>query len=266
MNLQAQSLRPGITGNFEGDDSTVVDGETRFHGTGSEDFFNGGWYALMDRWDGASSLPLSGALEYSIPLGRTGAYRFFLGDKIPFEHSLHQTIEHGPEHNAWPSDYSTVGYFYADKPAPQHVIPDNGNTAIFRPDTLEIYPQQMFWQMEGPHTVNTEWKYGPAMTMAFTVTENTLLKMTMPEIPEGTYSVHLDHVEGPDAARFSIWQRQTQLTEWIDARKDKLAQQPSRYVGDVRLTRLAHALTFHFQTPENRNSFGLTRVVLIRRK
>ena len=50
--LQAQGLKTGMTIFFEGDDSTVVDGELRMHGTGSEDFFNGGWYALMDRWDG----------------------------------------------------------------------------------------------------------------------------------------------------------------------------------------------------------------------
>ena len=48
---------------FEGDDSTAIDGEFRIHGTGSEDFFNGGWYAMMDRWDGKLSLPLHGALD-----------------------------------------------------------------------------------------------------------------------------------------------------------------------------------------------------------
>ena len=60
--LQAQGLKTGMTTFFEGDDSTVVDGELRMHGTGSEDFFNGGWYALLDCWDAAMSLPLSGAL------------------------------------------------------------------------------------------------------------------------------------------------------------------------------------------------------------
>lgn len=266
LNLQAQSLRPGITGNFEGDDSTVIDGETRFHGTGSEDFFNGGWYALMDRWDGPTSLPLSGALEYSIPLGRTGAYRYFIGDKIPFEKSILQTIEHGPEGNMWPSDYSSVGYFYSDRIERQRAIPLAANTAIFRPDTLEIYPQQMYWQMEGPHSVSTEWKYGPAMTMSFTVTENTLLKMNMPEIPEGDYAVYLDHVEGPDAADFSIWQRQTQLTPWIEARKDQPGRKALNPVGNITVSRLAHALTFHFQASAGKDRFGLTRVVMVRKK
>jgi len=47
----AQGLRPGMTLFFEGDDSTSVDGRMRMHGTGSEDYYNGGWYALLDRWD-----------------------------------------------------------------------------------------------------------------------------------------------------------------------------------------------------------------------
>lgn len=50
--LQSQGKQAGMTYFFEGDDSTVVDGAMRMHGTGSEDYFNGGWYALMDRWEG----------------------------------------------------------------------------------------------------------------------------------------------------------------------------------------------------------------------
>jgi hypothetical protein len=264
VSLQAQSLRPGITQNFEGDDSTVVDGEMRMHGTGSEDFFNGGWYALMDRWDGATSLPLSGALEYSIPLGRTGGYRFFISDKVPFEKTFLQTIEHGPEGNKWPSDYSSVSYFYCDRSNPQLTIPAAGNTAIYQPDTLEIYPQQMFWEMEGPHSVKTEWTYGPAMTMFFTIHEDSKLKMNMPDIPLGEYQVLLDYVKSPDAADFSIWQRQSPMTDWMSAHQDKKERIPLQSVGHIRITNLEHAFTFHFRTPPGRDRFALTRVVLVR--
>ena len=53
---------------FEGDDSTYVDNKMRLHGTGSEDYYNGGWYALLDRWDRGNSLPLHGCLDYSLPM------------------------------------------------------------------------------------------------------------------------------------------------------------------------------------------------------
>ena len=78
----AQALRPGMTLFWEGDDVTNIDGKMRMHGTGSEDYYNGGWYALLDRWDRGISLPLHGSLDYSLPMHRTGAYRFFLSDKF----------------------------------------------------------------------------------------------------------------------------------------------------------------------------------------
>lgn len=49
---------------FEGDDSTYVDGKMRIHGTGSEDYYNGGWYDLPGKWNCAKSLPIHGCLDY----------------------------------------------------------------------------------------------------------------------------------------------------------------------------------------------------------
>jgi hypothetical protein len=86
--LQSRGLRPGMTYFFEGDDSISIDGAMRMHGTGSEDYFNGGWYAFPDRWDAKSSLPLHGSLAYSLPFCRTGGYRLFLSDKMSFEKSI----------------------------------------------------------------------------------------------------------------------------------------------------------------------------------
>lgn len=80
---------------FEGDDSTYVDNKMRLHGTGSEDYYNGGWYALLDRWDRGNSLPLHGCLDYSLPMARTGGYRFFLADKMSYEKEIYHGMEHG---------------------------------------------------------------------------------------------------------------------------------------------------------------------------
>ena len=62
--------------------------EKCIHGTGSEDYFNGGWYAVMDRWDRGVSLPIHGALLYDLKTARTGGYRFYLSDKVNFDSSL----------------------------------------------------------------------------------------------------------------------------------------------------------------------------------
>lgn len=114
--LSGQGTKAGVPLFWEGDDSTVVDGQSTIHGTGTEDYFNGGWYALKGRWDSARSFPLSGCLDYSTPLGRTGGYRFYLNDKLPFDRQLLQTIEHGPQGNHIPAVYTSVAYYYADRP------------------------------------------------------------------------------------------------------------------------------------------------------
>ncbi len=63
--LQAQGTQPGaIPEFFEGDDETTIDGEKVIRGTGSEDFFNGGWYDVPGRWEDRVSLPLSGSLDF----------------------------------------------------------------------------------------------------------------------------------------------------------------------------------------------------------
>ncbi|MES1220115.1 MAG: glycoside hydrolase family 172 protein [Bacteroidota bacterium] len=264
--LQAQGLRSGMTIFFEGDDSTVVDGEMRMHGTGSEDFFNGGWYALLDRWDAAMSLPLSGALEYSIPLCRTGGYRLFVNDKVSFEKSFFQSIEHGPEHNEVPSDYTAVSYYYCSKPNIQNIAPASANTKLYMPDTLMLYPQLMNAAIDGDIHVETKWAFPVnGLTFYYTTTENSVLRMSLRDIPVGNYRVFLDYVKSPEAGMFSLWQRQTQLTDWINGNDNKINRIEMQEVTDLALTSLNNTLTFRFKTEGKQNQFILNRIFLIRK-
>ena len=115
--LQAQGMVSGETPFFEGDDETTIDGETTIRGTGSEDFFNGGWYDVPDRWEKNLSFPLSGCLAYQKPLGRSGGYRLMLGDAYAFRKSIHQTIEHAPTGNDLDADYVGVTFLYLAGPS-----------------------------------------------------------------------------------------------------------------------------------------------------
>jgi D-arabinan exo alpha-(1,3)/(1,5)-arabinofuranosidase (non-reducing end) len=114
--LQAQGTEPGNTNFFEGDDEATLDGVSAVHGTGSEDFFNGGWYDVPGRWEARTSLPVSGCLDYKKHLGRTGAYRLFLTDAYPYRESVDLTIEHGPTGNDVAGDYTSVTFLYSEKP------------------------------------------------------------------------------------------------------------------------------------------------------
>ncbi|CAN5523828.1 hypothetical protein BH11BAC5_BH11BAC5_01670 [soil metagenome] len=263
--LQSQGLVPGITGFFEGDDSTVVDGELRYHGTGSEDAFNGGWYALLDCWDDAMSLPLSGALDYSIPLARTGGYRFFINDKISFTKSIQHSMEHGPEGNQWPADYTSVSYYYCDRPNVQTILPDNWNTKIYMPDTLEIYPQLMYTAMDENVAAEAKWDGTPAKAMYYTVSNQTLLKMLLYKIPPANYDVYVDYHKTAAAPQFSLWQRQTQISPWIDANgsgDEKLLMQKA---GSIVVTDNNRSLSFRFKTTAKKNKFVLSRMVLVKK-
>ncbi|MGQ0505661.1 MAG: glycoside hydrolase family 172 protein [Myxococcaceae bacterium] len=105
---------PSRSDTLEGDERFFVDGSRTpaIHGTGTEDYFNGGWY--FDA--GAFSLPTHGVpwlpAECRTPCGPAfSAYRFHLADAVPFSASLRASIEHGAiNDNTEP--YSSVAYFY----------------------------------------------------------------------------------------------------------------------------------------------------------
>ncbi|MBM3127148.1 MAG: DUF2961 domain-containing protein [Chloroflexi bacterium] len=98
-------------GFLEGDEKIFVDGNPApvIHGTGAEDFFNGGWYFE----NGAFTLPLHGAPMQITQngYGKTAAYRFLLQDAIPFTTHLRVSIEHGHANDA-EVDVWSLAYFY----------------------------------------------------------------------------------------------------------------------------------------------------------
>lgn len=264
--LQAQGLKAGMTYFFEGDDSTVVDGELRMHGTGSEDYFNGGWYALSDRWDAAMSLPLSGALDYSLPFCRTGGFRLFLTDKISFDKTFYHSIEHGPTGNNAPGDYTSVSYYYCSVPPAATVKPAGKVTRVFLPDTLTLYPQLMEFGIDGPVSIKPSWTYPTGgETYTFTVSGNSGLRVALRGVPPGEYRLFLDFVKDPQGAAFSVWQRQTQVSGWTDtfqASKERREMEP---VCDIRVDELVNTVTFRFQVREGKSQFVFNRLILIRK-
>lgn len=102
---------------WEGDMRIYIDGEAtpRFHGTGHEDEYQGGW---ADYWlKNPYSLPLFGEPKTIVEPdnsgyinGATTVYRFWPG-KIPFKKSISISTEHGNQ-NITPANYSSLVYYY----------------------------------------------------------------------------------------------------------------------------------------------------------
>jgi hypothetical protein len=100
---------------LEGNEQGFVDGARRpqLQGTGTEDFYLGGWYWYWQTY----TLPLSGSPVYETPAGgcpsatcRT-AYRLMLADAVPFSRSILYRIEHG-NRNTVPAVYGSTAYWY----------------------------------------------------------------------------------------------------------------------------------------------------------
>jgi hypothetical protein len=121
------------TGNIraylEGDERAYVDGSRtpQIHGTGSEDFYEAGWY--FNR--GAFSEPVNGhSAEETRADGCEqqcdAQYRLMIGEAVPFQTGLRFGIEHGPV-NDESATYSSTAFSYRQ--------PTFG---LLRTDTLDV--------------------------------------------------------------------------------------------------------------------------------
>ncbi|MFJ2738937.1 glycoside hydrolase family 172 protein [Streptomyces sp. NPDC087440] len=104
---------------MEGDERMFVDDShtPQVHGTGTEDFYRGGWYFLH----GTYSAPLNGhpaRLTDGSGCGAaedcSSAYRLLLTDAVPFGRSMRFTIEHGLANEA-PATYAATTYWYGQQ-------------------------------------------------------------------------------------------------------------------------------------------------------
>ncbi len=115
--MTVEPVKPDRKRWWEGDMRIYIDGEKkpRFHGTGHEDEYQGGWSTF---WlTNPYSLPLFGQpkTENLIDVfgqvnGSTTAYRFWPG-KIHFKKSIAISTEHGNQ-NDTPANYSALVYYY----------------------------------------------------------------------------------------------------------------------------------------------------------
>ena len=110
LSMNAESYRDNLEF-LEGDELFYVDGEFRGQGTGTEDYFNGGWYFQH----GEFAAPFHGVVVKDSERGRIAAYRWHVLDPITFQDSIRIELEHGHA-NTEVADYATVAYWYQTEP------------------------------------------------------------------------------------------------------------------------------------------------------
>ncbi|TDE09671.1 DUF2961 domain-containing protein [Jiangella asiatica] len=99
---------------LEGDERVYVDGmrTPQLNGTGSEDFYEGGWYFNRNEF----SNPMNGAPEmetrsFGCEHQCDAAYRLMIADAVGFRTGLRFGIEHGPTANE-PAVYGSTAFWY----------------------------------------------------------------------------------------------------------------------------------------------------------
>lgn len=266
--LQCQTMGEGNTYYFEGDDQTTIDGELVIHGTGSEDFFNGGWYDVPGRWEKRLSFPLSGCLGYQKHLGRTGGYRLMIGDAYAFKSSILQTIEHAATKNSLENDYCSVSYAYlAEEPTwPRQLLPvaERGvvdfksfvfvpgwyvpiHAFTFRNATLSKKEEQI-----GRETVRI-------LSMAAEGRDmfgHPFISLVCDIPAAGRYEVSIEAVKGPSQAKLQLFDREAPVGDAVDLYASKRERSERTPLGTLLLPEGPANLMFKL-VGKNEKSGGL---------
>jgi len=251
--LIAKGLEDGHTLFFEGDDIATIDGKMKLHGTGSEDYFNGGYYAILDKWDARVSLPIHGSLGYNQMTSRTGGFRFYLTDKLNFEKSFNLTIEHQPEDaQNVKTDYTSVGLFYAEKPQFENteIRIDDKVTKI--PHRDKLTPQGMVFSLYWLATADYQ---DPAIVFGLKKSDGWFTTVDMEAIPvvqvslsgldNGRYKLYIEYGRTENSGPFSVWQRLKQVSDWIPTEIEETPANEGKivYAGDIEITEELKTIT-----------------------
>jgi hypothetical protein len=137
---------------------------------------------------------------------------------------------------------------------------------VYIPDTLIIYPQLMDYNIFGNLDVKTTWKYGTGgESYLFTPGNDSWLRISLSDIPMGRYRVLFDIVREPTGCDFSLWQRQTQVSDWISTYQTKEERANDLYVCDLDHLDFINTITIRFRIDKQKSSLFLNRIVLIKR-
>ncbi|MGD8500859.1 MAG: DUF2961 domain-containing protein [Phycisphaerales bacterium] len=253
---QSQGFESGNTYFFEGDDQTTIDGELVIHGTGSEDFYNGGWYDVPGRWDSKRSFPLSGCLGYKKHLSRTGGYRFLLGDAYSYRKSILQTIEHAPTGNELLNDYCAVTFLYSrDKPTCEFALPSMADRKVS--DLKRIVfatwwniPISAFSYRDATLTKNGE-KFDDKDVRFLSLRAKGgdwfghHFICFVCELPAaGKYKVSLDAIKGPSQGKVQLFMDEAPVGPVVDLYAAKRQRALDEYVGALDLVEGRNSLLF----------------------
>ena len=83
------------------------------------------------------------------------------------------------------------------------------------------------------------------------------LRISLKEIPQGNYSLFFDIMKEPAGCDFSLWQRQKSISDWLSAYNGTEERAKNLYVCDIDIPESEKTITIRFKTDKQKNSLLL---------
>ncbi|MBU1098104.1 MAG: DUF2961 domain-containing protein [Bacteroidetes bacterium] len=211
---------------LEGDEMIYVDGEQfpSVYGTGMEDYFTSGWYFK----NGEYSAPYHGLIMKDDSTSRIVAYRYHIGDAVPFKKSIKVTIEHGHA-NEEIADFSSTAFWYQMEPHKKFEKIPNGNLRIplratipnglYEAENIKPSDCNLQFNVEDMSEYGPEWS-GLKQLRVEGEKENDMFSLNIPESEENAYNITLFYTTGPNYGDVEIFNELNKIGVFSGYNKD----------------------------------------------
>ena len=96
--------------------------------------------------------------------------------------------------------------------------------------------------------------------------DESLLTFFTDDVEPGTYKLFASFTRSAEGCSFSLWHRQTQLTDWIETYNPSKEEIDAQFLCNVELSENNHSLSLHFKTEKDRSTFLLKGFTLVKIK
>ena len=241
-------------GFLEGDEMAWVDDRDNsyYNGTGTEDYFNGGWYF---RTPGSAALYGCGDLKGD----ECHAYRLHLTDMVPFQKQARIGIEHGRESKT-AADYAGVTYWYA-APGTSHTFTQTPLAArINRPGPVKGVTEAERLAMPGKGKLINDMNYEFYLSSGEGVIGQEL-ELTIDAPEAGPYQLELGFLKGPMYGIADVSIDGKVIAKDVDTYAEKIVMRDRTWIGMTpELAKGKHQLTVR-STGKNTASTGSSVLV-----
>ena len=87
------------------------------------------------------------------------------------------------------------------------------------------------------------------------------MNISLAEIPYGRYKLYADIENEPNGADISLWQRQTQISDWLSVNSEKKEDKKHVYLGYINIREFKNSISIVFKTKGENNKLTLNRLI-----